>query len=175
MMLIDMNNAPVSPVFVLAAAAYGALSVFATGPEIASREIARSDWQMSCAATLTQELETSRAPQTVIPEVPDLGGMLCSVYPEFRDLCALVPGPNAAAREAQARLQRAEDARIAEAVSRVGDQCSCAQTVYLKEEYLSLGLYAASGRLITPQVVEHRDAALAQALRSPACAAVLGG
>lgn len=174
-MSIDVNTLPISPILVLAAATYGVVSVVATGPEITAREIARSDWHARCETSLTHALETTRAPEPVIQEVPDVGGLLCSVYPEFRDLCAIIPDPNAAARETQARLRAAEEARIAEAASRVGDQCACAETVYLEEERLSLGLYAASGRLITPQVVEHRDAALAQALRAPACARVMEG
>lgn len=173
-MSIDMNTLPVSPVFVLAAAGYAAVSVFVTGPEIAAREMDRSDWQATCQTTLVQELETTRAPEAVIPEVPNVGGLLCTFAPEFRDLCALIPDPNVYAREAERRLQAAETARIAAAASHVGDQCKCAQQVYLDTERLSLALYAASGRLISPKPVTDRDAALTKALRSPVCTSLAG-
>lgn len=169
MMSIDASTLPISPIFVIAAVVYGAVSALISGPEIASREIARSNWQAACQAALQAQIETTRRPERVIPQVPDVGGLLCGAFPEMADLCAMIPDPNAAMRETERRLQEAEDARIRQASSGSADACTCAEQVYTSSERLSLALYAGSGRLITPQSVEHREAGLMRALRSPAC------
>ncbi|CUI01871.1 hypothetical protein [Leisingera aquaemixtae] len=167
-MSIDAPTLPVGGAAVLAALGYAAVSAFITGPEIASREIARSDWQEVCETSLLAEIEATRRPDQLIPDAPDLGGMLCSVYPEMRDLCAMIPDPMAQAREIEKRRRAAEDARIRRVAEGMTDRCTCAVAVYA-EDRLSLALYAGSGRLITPNAVKNRETALMRALNSPSC------
>jgi hypothetical protein len=95
--------------------------------------------------------------------------MLCAFYPELNELCRMIPDVNAPAREAERRAQEAEEARIRRAVAETDNICSCATSVYIEEERLSLALYAGSGRIITPESVENRETALSRALRNPAC------
>lgn len=168
-MSIDASTLPISPFLLIAAAGYASLSILFTGPEIASREIARSDWQSLCEAGLQADIQATRRPERVLPQVPDVGGMLCGAFPELSDLCRMIPDPNAAAREAERRLREAEDARIQRAASGAATMCSCAEQVYTEDQRLSLALYAASGRLLTPPSVENREVALFRALRSPTC------
>lgn len=165
----DASTLPISGTFILAALGYAAISAFITGPEIAEREIDRSNWQATCQADLQADLEATRRPNQVVPEVPNLGDMFCSFYPELRDLCQYVPDITAPAREAERRARVAEEARILRAASGTVDQCSCAEAVYIENERLSLALYAGSGRLITPESVDNRETALTRARRSPAC------
>lgn len=168
-MSIDASTLPISPIFVIAAVGYAAVSALITGPEIATREIAKSDWQVTCQSELIAELETTRRPDQIIPQVPDVGGMICSVYPELSDLCAIIPDPNAGARAAEQRLRAIEVERLRQATSGTANACFCAEQVYIEEQKLSLALYAASGRLVTPQSVKNRDTTLSRALHSPAC------
>ena len=168
-MSIDASTLPISPTFLIAAVGYAAISALITGPEIASREIARSDWQETCQTKLRAEIEVTRRPNLTIPDVPDIGGLLCGVYPELRELCAMIPDPTAAARATERHLQEAEAARINAAAAGSADQCTCAETVYIEDQRLSLALYAGSGRMITPNSVEHRETALMRALNNPAC------
>ncbi|MCF6277218.1 MAG: hypothetical protein L3J16_00495 [Anaerolineales bacterium] len=168
-MSIDASTLPISPIFVIAAVGYAAVSALITGPEIATREITNSDWQTICQSELITELETTRRADRIIPQVPDVGGMICAVYPELSDLCAMIPDPNAGVRAAEERLRAVEAERLRQAAMGTGDQCSCAQAVYVEDQRLSLALYAASGRLITPPSVKNRAESLSRPLHSPAC------
>ncbi len=168
--MLDSSNLPVSPVFLLAAAIYAGISTLITGPEIAERQIARSEWHQVCTAEIHAELESTRRPDRVIPNVPSFGDLLCGPYPELSEFCAMIPDPNAIARETERKLRAQEDERIRRAAAGSADQCGCAEQVYLAEERLSLALYAASARLVTPQSVQNRETALTRALRSPSCA-----
>lgn len=168
-MSIDTTNIPVSPIFVIAAIGYGAVSALITGPEIATREIAKSNWQTTCQSGLIAELEITRRPERVIPQVPDVGGMICAVYPELNELCAIIPDPNAGARAAEERLRAVEAERLRQAASGTANACSCAEQVYIEEQRLSLALYAGTGRLVIPASVKNRTSALTRALHSPAC------
>jgi len=170
-MAIDASTLPFSPTMILAAAAVVGVSAFITGPEIARREIAISNWSAICEADLHADLEAARAPRQVIPRGTDCRSTLGMFYPELGQLCDALgnPDPAAAARDAERRAREAEEARIRRAASRAGSRCECAETVYIEEERLSLALYAASGRLITPSSVENRQAVLSRALNAPAC------
>ena len=173
-MSVDTSTLPISGGVLLATFCYAALSAFVFGPEIADREIARSDWRATCESNLEADLEATRRPDRLIPQVPDLGGMLCSAYPELAGLCMHIPDPNAAAREAERRARALEDERIRNAASGIGDRCSCAVAVYKETERLQLALYAGSARLIG-NAPEDRKAALMRALHSPTCSFGRGG
>lgn len=170
-MPIDSSTLPVSPNFILAAAAIAGLSAFITGPEIARREIERSSWPAICEADLRADLEAARAPRQVIPQGTDCRSALSVFYPELGAMCEVIgnPDPAASIRESERSAREAEDARIRRAAAQVGSRCECAETVYIEEERLSLALYAGSGRLINPSSVENRQTALTRALNSPSC------
>lgn len=165
----DASTLPISGTFILAALGYAAVSAFVTGPSIAEREIERSNWQTSCQAEIVADIEATRRANHSVPEVPDLGNMLCTFYPELNELCAMIPDVNAPARAAERRAREAEEARIRRAVADTNDICSCATSVYIEEERLSLALYAGSGRMVTPESVDNRRNALSRSLRDPAC------
>lgn len=176
-MAVDASTLPFSPTMIFAAAAMAGVSAFVTGPEIARREIARSDWGVICEADLQADLEATRAPRQVIPSGTDCSSTLGMFYPELREFCFQLgnPDPAAAAREAARRAREAEEARIQRLAARSGSRCSCAESLYIEKERISLAMYAASGRLITPSAVENREAALSRALNTPTCNFGQGG
>lgn len=169
MLSVDASTLPISGGLLLATVCYAAVSALITGPEIAEREIVRSGWHTTCETMLEADLEATRRPDQVIPQVPDLGGMICSVYPELQGLCMHIPDPNAAARATEMRLRAAEEQRLRNAARGIGDRCSCAVEIYSRSEMLSLALYAGTARIVTPSAVENRENALTRTLHSPIC------
>jgi hypothetical protein len=168
-MSFDTPTMAIAPVTFLATAAYTAFSLFVSGQVIGSREIERSDWTAQCHTTITTVLESQRKPAKVIPNVPNVGDLLCSVYPELQQVCDMIPDPSAHAREIERLARAAEDARIANAARGAADRCACAEAVYLEDERISLALYAATARLHRPNAIKNRTALLTRALNGPAC------
>jgi hypothetical protein len=169
-MSIDLSSAPFSPFLILIAIGYAVISSEVTGPEMVKRENENAGWHATCQSQLAADLQASRRPETVIPQVPDIGGMLCGVYPELGELCQLIPDPTAAARAAHEQARALEDARLARATSGLPNACSCAEQVFAEQQRWTIALYAASGRLLEPPVLANRELGLSQALRSPLCA-----
>ncbi|MCF6277647.1 MAG: hypothetical protein L3J16_02715, partial [Anaerolineales bacterium] len=137
-MSLDASTLPVSPIFVIAAVGYAAVSALITGPGITEREMANSGWQTTCQSELIAKLETTRRADQIIPQVPDVGGMISAVYPELSDLFAIIPDPNAGMRAAEESLRAAETERLRQAAIGTGDKCSCAQAGYVEDQRLSL-------------------------------------
>lgn len=169
-MSIDFSSAPFSPFLIFIGLGYAVISANVTGPVMVGRELENAGWHSTCQSQLTADLHASRRPETVIPQVPDLGGMLCGVYPELGELCQLIPDPTAAARAAHDQARVLEDARLARATSGLADACTCAEQVFTEQQRWAVTLYAASGRLIEPHVLANREIGLSQAFRSPLCA-----
>lgn len=169
-MSIDFSSAPFSPFLILVGLGYAVISANVTGPAMVGRENENSGWHATCQSELTADLQASRRPETAIPQVPDLGGMLCGVYPELGELCQVIPDPTAAARAAQEQARALVDARLARAAAGLTDACSCAEQVFTEQQRWAVALYAAGGRLLEPPVLANREVALSQALRSPFCA-----
>ena len=176
-MSLDASTLPFSPTMILAAAGFAALSAFVTGPEIARREIERSNWGLICATELRADLEATRAPRAAIPQRTDCRSMLSMFDPQLGDLCGAFGNVDlmAPAREAERALREADEARIQGAASRSGSRCECAESVYIEEERLALALYAGSARLIEQSPIKNRQAALTRSLNSPACNFGQGG
>lgn len=168
-MPFDLSSTPFSPFLIVVLVGYAVVSSEVTGPEMLRREHINTGWHETCQSKLSADLQASRRPEPVIPQVPDLGGMLCGFYPELGELCQLIPDPTAAARAAQEQARAFEDARIARSVSELSGSCSCAEQVFAQQNRLAVAMYAASGRMISSPVLKNREAGLSQALRSPLC------
>lgn len=162
----------------LAVLAYAASSLWA-GQEIGERMIERSGWTPTCEAGIQADLDAERTPKHHVPEArcSDQIGWL---HPELLKFCLKLRDPdfNAGQRRAEEeyhrRKRQLEDLRIGNAAAKAGSMCACAKNVYLSEEFLSLGLYAGTVRLITPSPVEDLEQGLRQSLATPQCQA-LGG
>lgn len=168
-MSFDLSTLPFSPLLIIVGLGYAAVSATATGPEIVRRELEKSGWRATCQSEIQADIQATRRPDQLIPRVPDIGGMICSAYPELGNLCQIIPDPNAAALAAEAQARELENARIARATSGAGAACSCAEQLFIEEQRLSVALYAASGRFLSPPVVISRDTSLTRALNSLQC------
>lgn len=170
-MSYDTSTLPFSPTLVLAAAGFAALSAFVTGPEIARREIERSNWSAICEAELQADLEATRTPQTALPERTDCRSLMSMFDPQLGELCGAFGNVDllAPAREAERAVREAEEVRIRRVATRSGSRCDCAEFVYIEEERLALALYAGSVRLIEQSPIRNRQAALSRSLNSAAC------
>lgn len=168
-MSFDLSTLPFSPLLIIVGLGYSGISAVATGPEIIRRENEQAGWHATCQSKIRADIEAARRPDQLIPQVPDIGGMICSAYPELGELCQIIPDPNAAARAAEARARELEDARIARATSGAGNACACAEELFIENQRLSVTLYAASGRFLSPPVVSNRETGLTRALNSPQC------
>lgn len=161
-MPIDASTLPLSPNFILTAAAVAGAVAFIVVPEVTHREIARSGWAAICEADIHADLEATRAPRQFIPEGTDCRSTFGKFYRELGALCDVIGNvdPAAPARDAERRLREAEDARIRRAAAKTGSRCECAETLYIEEERLSLAVYVASGR-------SHTSGCSEQAGRAP--------
>ncbi|MEZ5887519.1 MAG: hypothetical protein R3D56_11665 [Paracoccaceae bacterium] len=168
-MSIDLSSAPFNPFLIVVAVGYAVISSEVSGPEMVRRENENAGWHDTCQLQLSANLQALRRRETVIPQVPDFGGILCSVYPELGELCQLIPDPTAAARAAQKQARDFEDARLARAATGFEGACSCAEQIFTRQQRWAVALYASSGRLLNPPVLANREAGLSQALRSPLC------
>ena len=96
-MSFDLSSLPFSPMLVIFGLGYAVISTVATGPEIIRRENVISDWHERCQSEIQADIQATRRPDQLIPQVPDIGGMICSAYPELGNLCQFIPDPSAAA------------------------------------------------------------------------------
>lgn len=168
-MSFDLSTLPFSPLLIIVGLGYAGISAVATGPEIIRRENEQAGWHATCQSKMQADIEAARRPDQLIPQVPDIGGMICSAYPELGELCRIIADPNVAARAAETRARELEDARIARATSSTSNACACAEQLFIENQRLSVTLYAASGRFLNPPVVINRDTGLTRALNSPHC------
>ncbi|WP_299149543.1 hypothetical protein [uncultured Tateyamaria sp.] len=154
-MSLDASTLPINPFLLITTAAYAGASALITGPEIIHRELANSGWQQTCQSELI-----ARSRQGV-PHVPDVGGLVCGLFPDLGDLCEMIPDPNAMMRSnADQASQMASDSVSA---------CACAQDVLVQDKRISVAIYAASGRLVATPALRNRETGLVRALHSPAC------
>lgn len=168
-MSLDASTLPFSPFLIVVTLLYALISATVTGPTIIHRELDHSGWHTTCQSDLNAKIAASRRPDQVVPQVPNVGGILCGMFPELGDLCAIIPDPNAMARETERRARVNEEQRLARAASSTTDACACAAQLFSEIERLSVALYTASGRAFTPAAIANRDVGLTRALNAPQC------
>ncbi len=171
-MIPDFNTLPISGSVVLALFGYAAFSAFVTGPEVAHREIARSDWPETCVVLLEADLkaEAAHQPNPIRSELLNVTELMNDVLPELGPLWEMIPDPRTAVEDSIRQNEVAADIFRDRARAGFDDRCFCAESGYLSDAKLDLALYAGSGRAIRPQAVKNREAELTRALRSPICA-----
>ena len=168
-MSLDASTLPFSPFLIVVAQLYALISASVTGPTIIHRELEHSGWHATCLSDLNAKITATRRADQVVPQVPDVGGMLCGMFLELGDLCAIIPDPNAMARETERRAREIEAKRLARAATYTADACGCAAQLFAETERLSVALYAASGRAFKPAGIANRDIGLTRALNAPQC------
>lgn len=160
---------------IIAAIAWGGLSYFITGPEIAAR-IARADYLPRCERTVSEVVERgyheeaeglSRQSdaETVAPMLGDYVDRMGKSFPEQTAFLDMITGgtwsmaldmPRQAAIEAQKARDQARAAlrrRAEAAIANAPDQCSCQVRAALAESQTDWALYAGSFGLIEREQV----------------------
>ncbi|MEM9128329.1 MAG: hypothetical protein AAGA97_01230 [Pseudomonadota bacterium] len=182
------------PSAVLAFCAWGGLSYFVTGPELASR-IARADYVQACEANLAQSIERSFAEdaqelnrrteaETTAPLISDYAEQLRRHFPEQSLALDMLTGgvlsmaldaPKAMARQAQAARDQARQAlkeRAQEAIAAAPNNCACQMRSALSESQSDWALYAGTLGLVESESVTAFPALMAQ--HAGQCAGRLG-
>lgn len=168
-MSFELSSLPFSTFLIIVGLGYAGASALVIGPEIIRRENKQSGWHTTCQSQIQANIQATRRPDQLIPQLPDISGMICDAYPELGNLCQMIPDPTAAMRAAETRARGLESTRIARATSDAGNACACAEQLFIEEQRLSVALYAASGRFLSAPVVNNRDTGLKRALNSPQC------
>lgn len=173
-MFLDGNGMPLGGGLALAAIAYAALSLFATGPLIGDRIIERSNWPEQCRAELNAQI-IEQAPSPEFRPRLDCNAFLGMFGAEGRQVCQHYGNPEFKLpmqdqlEAHERRLRQAQARRLEARIARSGSRCGCAATVVLDEARVGFAIYAGSARLVTPPAVDDLDASLMSALRSPRC------
>ncbi len=168
------GNLPVGGGVMLTALAYGAISLFVTGPLVGERMIAKSGWEDECRAGLVRAIEAEQ--RASVPAIPDLdcetlfgtmfgaeGSRFCQRHGDFR-----LPFTD----QLQAQKRRAEEAvrrQLEGAAAKAGSQCSCAIARTLQDERVALAIAAGSLRLVVPRGASDLKVGLQSALGSDQC------
>lgn len=173
-MLPDVTGWPISGGIVVAGLLYAGVSMFATGPIIGERTIAKSDWDEQCATIVVRGIQSSQPDEPFVPDLtcqsliaPMLGRegeALCRAYGDD-----LIPFAGQL-REQQRRVHDLNQQRLSNAVADAGNRCSCAASYMLEDKRVAFAIYAGSLRLIKPPAVKNLPAELRSALAAPQCA-----
>lgn len=170
-MLPDTSSSILSGGLALSILAYGLFSAFVSGPEILTREAQKIGWQNQCERLVVAELRQSQPQPEFQPQV-DYRGVMRGIFGRDADpLLRLMEPLGQIADQAQEHarnVERMNEARLRQKAQAAGSRCGCAVTM-LSEERVALGLYAGSGRLVTPPLFKNLNAELQASLRSARC------
>lgn len=168
-MSFDTQTSFMSGGLAMSIVGYGLFSAFVTGPEILLREADKIGWSKQCARLVRLEVQDNAPQSQQIPNI-DVGRMMDGLFGNGgRQIIAPFEGMiNQAQRQAN-RARDLNEERLRRKIEAAGSRCGCAVAV-LSEQRISLGLYAASGRLITPTLFKNLNSELQTALRSARCA-----
>lgn len=152
---------------------YGLLSAFVTGPELVHREAElKVNWPQRCVRLVVQDLQEKQARQEAIPQI-DLGDLMGGLFgggasSTFGDVIKPVQDVIDLSNQHARQVERMNEERLRRKAEAAGSRCACAVTM-LTEHRVSLGLYAASGRLITPGLFKDLGSSLETSLHSQRC------
>jgi len=152
---------------------YALFSAFVSGPELLHREaILKVDWPQQCTRIVHQELQDKQPQQETMPQI-DLGGLFDGMFGRgtsrtYDDVINPMQKIIDLSNVHENALAHANEERLRKKAEAAGSRCACAVTM-LTEHRVSLGLYAASGRLVTPGVFKDLDSSLQTSLRSSRC------
>ena len=170
-MPFDTNSPWMSGGLALSVIGYGLFSAFISGPEILTREAHKADWNNQCRQEVVAELRHSQPQPNFQPQV-DYRGMMRGLFGhQAGPMMRMFEPLNQIADQAQQHarnIERMNEERLRQRAESAGSRCACAVTM-LSENRISLGLYAGSGRLITPTIFKDLPSELNTALHSSRC------
>ena len=172
-MSIDTSGLPISGGVILAGLLYAGVSVFVTGPLVATRTIDKSDWDQSCQVNIDSTIAAQRTPKKIIPRT-DCKSLFGGFMPELGQLCQQYGNPDFGGgttqllRQQEERRQEIEKRRLAALAANSTSRCDCAVSMVAEDR--GWAIHAGSFRLITPPSVKHLKAELQGAIQTPLCA-----
>ncbi len=171
-MFFDTNTSFLNGGFAISIIGYGLFSAFVSGPELLHRESVKADWPQECSRLIVSELRDKQPKQQAVPNI-DLGGILDGVFGRgasstFGDVIDPMQKAIDLSNEHSKQVERLNEERLRQKAQDAGSRCGCAVTM-LSEHRLSLGLYAASGRLITPPMFKNLKSELVNQFQSSGC------
>lgn len=172
-MPFDANSAWLGGGSMLALVIYFLFSAFISGPEILARESKmKADWPNQCMAMVVAELEVSRPQPDIVPQIDYRAVARQWLGRDADPLLQLMAPLGQAMDQANAQAERAKrlnEERLQRKVEAAGSRCGCAVSMLSEEQRISLGLYAGSGRLVTPPIFKNLNDSLVTALNGPRC------
>lgn len=170
-MSIDGNASWMNGGLAVSIVGYGLFSAFISGPEILHRESLKQGWPEHCKQIVVAELEQSQPQEEFVPQI-DYRDMARGWFGrDAEPLLELMQSLGEMMDQANAqkeRVKRLNEERLQKKAQAAGSRCHCA-VVMLEEQHVSLGLYAGSGRLVTPNLFKNLNSELKTALHSQRC------
>lgn len=150
---------------------YGLFSAFISGPVILERETQKSGWHNQCHAIVETQIRQSQPTPKSVPrfKFESLFGGNDEASEVFGKLFAPLDDVLDQQYETLDRAKAFNEQRLQTKAREAGSRCNCAATM-LSENRIALGLYAGSGRIVTPPLFKNLNAELKTALNSPRCA-----
>lgn len=171
----EANNLMAGGGSLLVLVAWAGVSLYATGPSIASRTIDKSGWHSQCKHQIVvqskQEHQATAAPVAQM----DCNAILGGIYGKLGTaICRsgggrLVDQALSQKRKAFEAVERKRQALIDDAAANAGTRCNCAISSTIQKNRIPFGVYAGTLRLVQPVSVTNLNAELGTALRSPIC------
>ena len=169
-----INSLPVSGSVILGAIGVAAFSFGVSGPLVADRTVALSNWSDICRTAIHRQIELDKpAPQQSMPDMncSNLMGLFGS---QMQAVCRKYGNPSFdfglldQVNQQKKRLAEREQRRLDALASKAGSRCACAATVVTSMR-IPWAIHSVSGRLITPPLVQNLQSELETALHSPRC------
>lgn len=154
---------------------YGLLSAFVIGPSvILPREAEKLEWSGQCKQIVVADLKQVEPQEEYIPNVDYRDMARGWLGRDAEPLLQLMQPLGQMMDQANAQKQRAKrlnEERLQRKAEAAGSRCDCAVAM-VGEQRIAIGLYTASGRLVTPPLFQSLSSELQTALRSPRCSDV---
>ncbi len=168
----DGNNSWLNGGFAITLILYALFSAFISGPEILIRESQKVNWQNQCTRIVRAELQSNQLEPEFVPQI-DYRSMARGWFgqdaePLLRLMEPLGQAMDQAQQQAN-RVKRLNEERLRKKAQAAGSACNCAISI-LSEKRIALGLYAGTGRLVTPPLFKNLTSELGTALHTPQCA-----
>lgn len=170
-MVFDGNNTWLSGSFALTFIFYALFSAIISGPELLRRTAIKENWPQQCTAIVQAELRANQSEPEFTPQI-DYRSMARGWFGrDAEPLLQLMEPLGQVMDQANAqaeRIKRKNEERLRQKAQAAGSACNCAISM-LGEKRIALGLFAGTGRLVTPPMFQNLNAELNTALHSPQC------
>lgn len=150
---------------------YALFSAFVSGPELLRRTALKENWQSQCIKTIRAELKAKQPEPEFFPQI-DYRSLSRSWFgPDAEALLQLMEPLGQVMDQVNTQAERAKrinKEQLLQKAQAAGSACNCAVSM-LGEKRIALGIYAGTGRLVTPPLFQNLNSELRTALFSTQC------